>query len=49
MSNLPSIEEFRQILTLEYSSKGVKPPKPGGEKESELYKQWLKLKERGNK
>lgn len=39
-----SLEEFRKILTKEYTSKGVKPPSPDGEKEKLLFQQWIKGK-----
>ena len=41
-----TLEEFRKIIAIEFSKKGVKPLAPGGEKEQVLYQQWLKGKEK---
>ena len=40
-----SIENFRKINTVAYTSKGVCPPAPNTEEEKMLYEQWLKGKE----
>jgi len=37
-----SLQEFRKMITVEYISKGIKPLTPNGEKEIQLYHQWLK-------
>ncbi len=36
-----TIEEFRKIITREYTEKGALPPAPGSAKEQELFKKWL--------
>lgn len=41
-----TIDEFRKIITMEFSKKGIKPPIHGGEKEQLLYQQWLKGEEK---
>ena len=42
MNRQITLEEFRKTIDRLYNEKGVKPPVPGGQKEQELYQQWLK-------
>ncbi len=41
MNQVVTIEEFRKLLANQYIQKGLKPPIQNGEKEKQLYQNWI--------
>ncbi len=41
-----TLEEFRKIITEQYTEKGVGSPTPGSKEEQFLYQQWLRGQEK---